>query len=332
MKKLLSFLLIFCLLLSAVGCATQSSSTDADAGETISFVDQAGREIEMSAHAQTIVSGYYISTSMLIALGLADNIVAIEDKADTRPIYELAAPMLLELPNVGTAKEFNLEVCVALEPDLVILPVSLVDTADTLAELGITAICINPESTDLLYMAIATISQATGASESARTLIQYIDNNFGALDELLAETETRTVYLGGNSSFLNTAGEAMYQHYMIEAAGGENVASEIDDSYWATISYEQLLGYDPEVIVIAPSASYSAEDVLAMSELASLSAVENGNVFEMPSDIEAWDSPMPASFLGSYWLCSVLHPEIVSEADFAEKLSYFYYTFYGFTC
>ena len=46
-------------------------------------------------------------------------------QADSRPIYSLAAPELLELPSVGTAKEFDLEGCAALEPDLVVLPLKL---------------------------------------------------------------------------------------------------------------------------------------------------------------------------------------------------------------
>ena len=54
-------------------------------------------------------------------------------KADSRPIYAMSAPELLALPDVGTAKEFNMEGCIALEPDLVILPARLRDSADTIA-------------------------------------------------------------------------------------------------------------------------------------------------------------------------------------------------------
>ena len=51
--------------------------------------------------------------------------VGIEAKADKRAIYKLAAPDLIELPSVGTAKEFDLEGCAALSPDLVILPLKV---------------------------------------------------------------------------------------------------------------------------------------------------------------------------------------------------------------
>ena len=80
----------------------------------VTLTDQAGREVTIEEEPQKLVSGYYISTSLLIALGLEDKLAGIEAKADTRPIYALSAPELLELPSVGTAKEFDLEGCAAL--------------------------------------------------------------------------------------------------------------------------------------------------------------------------------------------------------------------------
>ena len=78
-------------------------ATDAATEYPVTLTDQAGREVTIESQPETLVSGYYISTSLLIALGLEDNLVGIEAKADTRPIYALSAPPLLELPRVGTA-------------------------------------------------------------------------------------------------------------------------------------------------------------------------------------------------------------------------------------
>lgn len=38
----------------------------------------------------------------------------------------------------------------------------------------------------------------------------------------------------------------MFQDLLIRNAGAENVASEITDTYWATVSYEQLLAWNPD--------------------------------------------------------------------------------------
>ena len=84
--------------------------------------DQLGNEVTLEHAAERIVSGYYISSSTCIALGLKDKLVATEEKIDKRPIYKLAAPELIgKVGNVGSAKAFDLEACIAAEPDLVIL-------------------------------------------------------------------------------------------------------------------------------------------------------------------------------------------------------------------
>ena len=322
MKRFLAMLLALSLVLSLTVCVQ---------AEPVVLTDMAGREVSIEAVPERIVSGYYISTSTLIALGIQDKLVGIEAKADKRPIYKLSAPELIELPNVGTAKEFNLEGCLALEPDLVILPLKLKSAAQTLEELGIPVLLVNPESQEQLMEMVAMLGDATGTADRAGELAAYIEAQEAALAGLLADAGTPTVYLGGNSGLLSTAGQAMYQSDMIVRAGGVNVAAEIEDTYWVDISYEQLLAWDPEYIILASDASYTAEDVLADENLKDCTAVKNGNVYHLPADVESWDSPVPSGFLGSFWMASVLHGDLITEADRDAVINEFYDTFYGFT-
>ena len=84
---------------SAASSAAAASSEAAEAAYPLTLTDQAGREVTLEAEPETLVSGYYISTSLLIALGLEDQLVGIEAKADSRPIYARSAPQLLDLPS-----------------------------------------------------------------------------------------------------------------------------------------------------------------------------------------------------------------------------------------
>ena len=329
MKRLLSFLLAAAVALSAVGCAPAASDsitatpapaaseTEATASPEeaapafpVTVTDQAGRSVTIESEPQRIVSGYYISTSLLIALGQTDKLVGIEAKADTRPIYSLSAPQLLELPNVGSAKEFDLEGCAALEPDLVILPLKLKDAAETLSGMGIPVILINPEDQELLTETISLVGTATGSTELADELLAFSDDEAAQLETMMADVERPTVYLAGNSDLLSTAGDAMYQSDMIRLAGGQNVAAEITDTYWAEVSYEQILDWNPEYIILASDASYTCEDVLNDEALASCAAVQNGNVYQIPGDAEAWDSPVPAAF----WVPSGWPPSCIPRS------------------
>ena len=322
MKKLISLLLALSLVLS-LGLWAVAEGAD--------LTDQLGRTVTLEQTPQRIVSGYYISSSALIALGLEDKLVGIEAKANKRPIYSLSAPTLIDLPNVGTAKEFDLEGCIALNPDLVILPAKLKNAAETLEQLGIPVLLVNPESGEQLEQMIALLGQATGTQERAEELLDFIAGQRENLETLLAEAEKPRVYLAGNSALLSTAGANMYQSDMMVLAGGENVAAELSDTYWAEISYEQLLAWNPEYIVLASDASYTVEEVLADPNLADCTAVKNGNVLQLPGDAEAWDSPVPSGILGSVWLAARLHGDLLPEDQAEEIIASFYETFYGFS-
>lgn len=322
MKRILAIILVLALVLSL--CAA------AEGAFPVTVTDQAGREVTIEREPETIVCGYYIATSMLIALDQDEKLAGIENDADKRPVYALSAPHLLKLPGMGNVKLFDLEACATLDPDLVVLPLRQADTAPTLEELGYTVLFVNPESPELLAQSISLLGAATGSSERAQALNAHIEGALSALEAAIGDAEKPSVYLSGNSSFLKTAGPAMYQHNLIERGGGENVAAELSDTYWAEISYEQLLAWDPEAILMATDASYTAEEVLSDPNLQSLRAVESGRVYKLPNAIESWDSPVPASFLGSLYLASVLHPDRFSEQSYAEAVRAFYLEFYGF--
>ena len=294
----------------------------------VTLTDAAGREVTIQEEPETLVSGYYITTSMLIALGQQDKLVGIEAKAKSRPIYSAAAPELLELPNVGSAKEFDLEGCAALEADLVILPLRLKEAAQTLTDLGLTVLTVNPESLEELDETIALLGAATGAAEEAQALLDYNQETQAFLARTLEGAARPRVYLAGNGSYLSTAGSEMYQNTLIELGGGENVAAGLTDTYWAEVSYEQLLSWDPEVIIVVPGADYSVSDLTGDPQLAQLTAVRNGAVYVMEG-LESWDSPVPSALVGSRWVASTLHGALYPLETFTTDMADFYRTFYG---
>ena len=334
MKKWISMLLAVALALSAVACS-RPGKTDAPDSQGLAYpvtvTDHAGRQVVIEKEPQKIVSCYYITSSLLMALGLEDKMVGIEDNPEYRPIYGLSAPHLLELPWVGTAKVLDVEGCAALEPDLVILPLRQKESAEILESLGIDVLLVNPESQTLLTEMIQMVASATNTQDKGDELIAFLDKQEAKLNQILAGVAAPRVYMASNSNMLATAGDGMYQSDMIRLAGGANVAAEIEDTYWAEIDYEQLLVWDPEYIILASSAKYTVEDVLQDPNLAGCTAVVNGNVYQIPCDAESWDSPVPSSILGALWLANILHPEKLTDTDCAAIMDEYYETFYHFT-
>ena len=343
MKRVISMLLALSLTMSLAACGQPTNSPAEQAKpETVepaqpvshypvTVTDHAGREVVIEEEPEKLVSCYYITTSLLMALDLDEKMVGIEDNPDYRPIYARSAPHLLELPWMGTAKVLNAEACAALEPDLVILPLRLRDSAELLEQLGIDVLLVNPESQVLLTEMIRMIACASNTVETGEALIAFLEEQEQYLKEALSGTDAPRVYLAGNSSLLSTAGNAMYQSDMIRLAGGNNVAAEITDAYWTEVDYEQLLVWNPDNIILASSAKYTVDDVLTDPNLADCAAVAAGRVYQIPADAEAWDSPVPSSILGALWLANILHPERLTDADCAARMNEYYETFYDFT-
>ena len=314
---------------SASGSAPAESASQAE--DQIVLTDQAGREVVLEGPAQSIVSCYYISTYAAIALGAEDRVVGLEKKADTRPIYQMAAPELLEKPQVGTMKELDVEATAALEPELVIMPQALVDYADTLTQLGIPVLVVNPESHEALVEMLQLMGTALGLEDRAEALTSYYQEQLDRMAELTQDTEAPVVYMGSNSTFLATAPASMYQSTLIRQAGGVNAGDSLEGDYWTDVSYEDVLAMAPQVIVLPAGAEYTVQDVVEDPQLSALPAVQDGAVYQMPGGIEEWDSPVPSGILGTMWMTSVLHPDVYPFEEFTADAQDFYQTFYGFS-
>lgn len=331
MKLIKKFLGVFvCLTMIIALSACSSNSESSKTKDTkITLTDQADRKITLDQPAKKIVSTYYITTYACLALQIGDQIVGLEQKANTRPIYSMAKPELLNLPQVGSMKGLDIEAIAKLEPDLVILPMKLKDNVDALTDLGIQVLIVNPESHDLLVEMLDLIAQATGSEKQAQALTDYYDKQIKKITEF-DNSKKQAVYIGSNSSYLETAPGSMYQSKLIETAGGINVAKNLEGDYWTGISYETLLKLNPEIIIIPAGATYGVQDIIGDSQLISLDAVKNNAVYQMPKSIEEWDSPVPSGILGTMWLTSVLHEEDYPFEQFVKDAVTFYKSFYGF--
>ena len=344
-NKWLAMLLAVVMVLSFAACGKEPTPAPqpeptTDVTYPVTVQDMAGREVTLEKQPERIVSGYYISSSACIALGLTDKMVGIEDKSAKRPIYKLAAPALIDLPNVGSAKAFDLEACIATEPDLVILPMKQKDTAQTLQEMGIATLLVLPESHEQLIEMFTLIGTATNTVKQAEKLISYYNTKLSAVTELtrdIPDDEKPVVYLGSTGDILRTAPREMYQASLITTAGGKNAGDVLEGSSWTDIDNETFLTMNPDIIVIptdnfaVSSPDYTAEDVMNNPTFSDVTAVKNGAVYQMPVGYEAWDSPVPSGILGTLWMLKTLHPELYPAEQFAADVNEFYTVFYGFS-
>lgn len=337
MKKILKHYFITVLaatlfVTSLSGCADTEAERETETAEEAVFpmtvTDQTGRTVTLSAPAERIASSYYISTALFVALGLEDNLVGIEKKADTRKLYELAAPQIVDLPAIGSGKELNIEEIAAVEPDLVVIPKKLKDNVDALEKLEIPVLVVDPESQEDFLSCIELLGKVTDRNERAEALIRYCNDKMQEMKGLTEDLERPTVYIGSGSSFLSTAPGSMYQNDLIEMAGGVNAGKDLPDGYWTEISKEQLAEWNPDYIFAVSYASYTTDDIREDESLSEINALKNGCVYTFPSRIEAWDYPTPSSVLGVMWLTHILHPEVYSEEQYVREAESFYQEYF----
>ncbi len=333
MKKTIASLLALSMIFTLGACTQANTSENQDeeastVSAEITINDAAGRSVTLESDVETIVSTYYISTYAMIALGVEDRIIGLESKADTREIYNLAAPELTTLPQVGSMKQFNVEAVAELEPELVILPIMLMEHVETLEQLGLSVLVVNPETEEGLNQMLTLIALVTGEFESDLMLKKFYDEKYTSLESALENVEKPTVYMASNSSFLQAATTLMYQNDVINKAGGTNAVTDDENTYWVEVSYEALLEINPDYIIIPPMATYTAEDIYNDATIKDLKAVQNKTIYQMPKGLEEWDSPIPSSVLGVLWLASKLHPEHYTYEQFESSAIEFYSEFY----
>lgn len=329
-KRIFSVFLVMILLMSTVtGCTKTEEQILEQQMNSITVTDQIGRKVTIEK-CDRIVSAYYISSSLLIALGAKDSVVGIEMKADTREIYKKAAPEFLKLPAIGSGKGVNVEEIAALNPDIVILPLKLKDTVLQFEKLDIPVLVIDPETMNNFINCIDLLANITGQNERGQELIQYYNDSMKTIsDKTKNISEKPKVYLSAGADYLNTCTSKMYQNDLISIAGGDNVSKNLEDGYWQTISAEQLLQWNPEYMFMVGYAQYTKEQIMVDTRLTQLDAIVNDKVFVFPSKLEPWDYPTPSSVLGIFWLTNKLHPDLYSKDEYVNEAKEFYNKYYN---
>jgi iron complex transport system substrate-binding protein len=99
----------------------------------------------------------------------------------------------------------------------------------------------------------------------------------------------------------------------------------VGNDYYASI--EQILVWDPEVIIVNETAAYSL--IKGHPQWAGISAVRAGKVYQLPNGISRWGHPGSVETpLAILWTAKTVYPEICTGIDMESEVHYFYNTFF----
>jgi iron complex transport system substrate-binding protein len=171
-----------------------------------------------------------------------------------------------------------------------------------------------------------------GEQARAAELAQYCRKGLEEVDakvRTIPFAQRRHVYYANGPSGLETSPRGSLFSEPIDIAGGINVAqvSVAQTNATATVSMEQLLGWNPEIVIAAPS--FLLRDRIRQDLVwAHVRAVRNHAVYEMPRYPFAWDRPFSAArILEIKWLATLFYPHLF-HYDMRQETRDFYAKFY----
>jgi len=327
--------LIFIMVSLALFACSPGESPGAE-GNTRVVVDQAGRTVELPQRVERVIAAYQPATYLVFALGANEKLVGVDVASPGLEFFRLLHPAIAQLPGVGSKKGLNMEEIAAAAPDVVILfPGHDSPTlAEQLAAQGIPSVIIKPESPELLQESILLLGDVLGEEEQAADLIAYYEEKRAYIQERVGGIpvqERPRVFLAGPDGVLSTCSGDLYQHYLIEEAGGKDVAEELSGG-WNNVSLEQVIAWNPDIIVtLQYSEPGDPEEIMADPNLAATKAVQEKRVYRFPSNLGPWDYPEPRSILGVLWLAQKLYPASFADLDMEQEADFFHEKFYGRT-
>lgn len=333
MKKISKVLsMLFILILTFTGCGSTFASQGSSANKKVVVTDGLGRTIELSKPAERVLTNYTIPVQMLCTLGAQNTLLGADGTTLKNPLVNALMPNAKELPDFKNKNTFNMEEGIALKPDIVLLTAANKKQIDDVESHGMKVFAINAESLDQLKTTMTNLGILVGKEKEASAFNDYYAEKIAYVKDKLKNTDPskkQKVYIAGSDMY-STAGSDMFQNNLIDLCGGINVSSDLKGG-WVKVSPEQIIKWNPDVIILTQYSGVKVQDVLNNAGLKSVNAVKNKKVYLIPSKISAWDLPCPQTALGIEWLSQKLNPETFKDLDMVKETDGFYQKFYNTT-
>jgi iron complex transport system substrate-binding protein len=294
-------------------------------------VDGAGRRVELSGPVRRVFAAGGPASIFVYTLA-PDALLGW-----TRPPSPEERPWLparyADLPALGRltgrGNTANVEVVLAARPDVVLdfgtVSATYVSLADRVQEQTKVPYILLDGSLSATTRAYTVAGDLLGVPDRAGELARYVERTLSDVDRRVASIprERRpSVYYARGPRGLETAAPGSINAESLDRLGARNVASE--GRGLTTVSLEQVLAWNPEVILTLDPAFHAA--VGRDPAWRSVRAVRDGRVHLVPLWPFPWvDAPPSVNrVIGLRWLGHILYPDAFAGGMRAEVR-----TFYG---
>ena len=322
-----------------------TGETTTEAETSIIVTDALDREIEFASLPQRIVvpgkAAWMIGDAIYMFPDVSERLVAMEKRGvGISPFIPLLDPTFNDKPHL----EMNAapEQIAPLQPDAILLKSYLAESLGApLESLGFPVVLIDLETPDQFFSDITTIGQLLGNETRAEEIIEFYDGKLDyiatRLQGLENERKPRVLLIdysaGGEGIAFDIPSASYLQTIQTEIAGGDAIWKETaEGGGWTTVNFEQIAAWDADKIFVTAfksDAGTVVDELNADPSWRALRAVQNGEIYGFPSDLNGWDSPNPRWILGTLWLAEKIHPDRFADLDIEEEIYGFYNAMFG---
>ena len=282
-SKLKIFILSFFLIISFNSLALSKVS-----------VDSCNRTVTFDSPPQRAISNDVNLTEMMLVLGLSDKMVGYTGISGWKTLDEEMRLGVKQLPELSP-KYPSKEVLVGADADFFFagwnygMKVGGEVTPETLKPFGInvyelTESCIHimtkkKVSMDDMYNDLLNLGLIFQIENRAKKLVDAYRSDLKKFTQKLESIPAKKVFVydsGEDTPF--TAGRYAMPTALIEAAGGINIMDDFQKS-WGTVTWEEVIDRNPEVVVIVNYGKVTAEQkrkfMMSNPAFANIDAVKN---------------------------------------------------------
>lgn len=335
MKKLKRILYLILVIVMLTGCTAGGQREDIP---TVEFTDSLGRTVQVPAEitrvavtgplAQIVV--FSAAPERMVALA-SDWSEDAQNYIDT-DYYNL--PVLGQL--YGGTADMNVEELAKADPQVIIdigqTKLEMAADMDSIQrQAGIPTVHISADL-DSMDTAYQMLGDLLGIRERTDVLADWCVDAWTRTQAIMEtvgqENKVSVLYCLGDLG-CNVIARDSYHSTVLDLVT-DNMAAVDTPSSKGTgneVNMEQMLLWDPEVILFAPNSMYAyvQEDPLWKN----MTAIENGTYYEVPYGIYNWMGFPPSiqRYLGMLWLTELLYPEY-TDYDLYEEVNEFYALFF----
>ncbi|WP_422021661.1 ABC transporter substrate-binding protein [Roseibium sp.] len=267
------------------------------------------RMVTFDAPPQRAISNDVNLTEMMLVLGLEDRMVGYTGISGWKTLDEEMRAGVQELPELSS-KYPSKEVIIGADADFFFagwnygMKVGGEVTPETLEPFGVKVYELTESCTHIMdkdkasiedmYADLLNLGRIFDVEERAEDLVEGYRSDLAAFKQDLKTGEPLRVFVydsGEDTPF--TAGRYAMPTALIEAAGGKNIMDDFEKS-WATVTWEEVVERNPEVVVIVNYGEVTADQkrafMMSNPAFADLDAVKNDH-FVTLEYVEATPGP-----------------------------------------